>query len=123
MSMKQGLFTMRAFLVTASALALGACGGKVGGGGGNTTTQTAPLCADAPGPAPLRRITRFEYGRTIAALTGVDPSVAQTLPPDEETMDFDDIAAAYSVSSPARRALPGSGRAGGGDVDRGRRPR
>ena len=47
----------------------------------------------------MRRITRFEYGRTIADLTGVDPSVAQALPPDEETLDFDDIAAAYSVSS------------------------
>lgn len=84
------------FSLVALALMGGACGG-----GSTATTQTtsAPLCAADPGPAPLRRITRFEYGRTMAALTGVDPSVAQTLPPDEETMDFDDIAAAYSVSS------------------------
>jgi hypothetical protein len=47
----------------------------------------------------MRRLTRFEYGRSLADLTGVDPSVAQKLPPDEETMDFDDIAVAYSVSA------------------------
>jgi hypothetical protein len=47
----------------------------------------------------MRRLTRFEYGRSLADLTGVDPSVADTLPPDEETMDFDDIAVAYSVSA------------------------
>ncbi len=69
------------------------------GGRGTTTTTGSPLCAASPGPAPLRRITRFEYGRALADLTGVDPSIAQNLPPDEETMDFDDIASAYSVSS------------------------
>ena len=95
---KPGGFATHISLLAAAALSLGACGGKAGGGGG-TTTQTSPLCAADPGPAPLRRITRFEYGRTIADLTGVDPSVSQTLPPDEETLDFDDIAAAYSVSS------------------------
>ena len=96
MFMKLTRFATQSTLVAASALALGACTGKASGG---TTTQTAPLCAADPGPAPLRRMTRFEYGRTIADLTGVDPSVAQKLPPDEETLDFDDIAAAYSVSS------------------------
>jgi len=95
--MKLTRFATQSSLVLATALALGGCGGKASDGG--TTTQTSPLCAADPGPAPLRRITRFEYGRTIADLTGVDPSVAQTLPPDEETLDFDDIAAAYSVSS------------------------
>ena len=95
--MKLTRFATQSSLVAATVLALGACSGKASGGG--TTTQTGPLCAADPGPAPLRRITRFEYGRTIADLTGVDPSVAQALPPDEETLDFDDIAAAYSVSS------------------------
>ena len=52
-----------------------------------------------PGPAPLRRLTRFEYGRTLADLTGVDPSIAASLPPDEESLGYDDIASAYSVSS------------------------
>jgi len=98
MSTKLTRFATQSSLLVATALALGGCSGKASGGSG-TTTQASPLCAADPGPAPLRRITRFEYGRTIADLTGVDPSVAQTLPPDEETMDFDDIAAAYSVSA------------------------
>jgi len=68
-------------------------------GGDGTQSETFPLCAADPGPAPLRRITRFEYGRTISDLTGVPASVADQLPPDEETLGFDDIAGAYSVSS------------------------
>src|SRR5262245_13725107 len=68
-------------------------------GGDGTSQETFPLCAADPGPAPLRRITRFEYGRTISDLTGVPASVAEQLPPDEETLGFDDIADAYSVSS------------------------
>src|SRR4029077_3840707 len=81
------------FLFVAPALLLGACGGS-----GGTTTQTSPLCGTALGPAPLRRITRFEYGHTLADLTGLPADVASTLPPDEETLGFDDIASAYSVS-------------------------
>jgi Protein of unknown function (DUF1588)/Protein of unknown function (DUF1592)/Protein of unknown function (DUF1587)/Protein of unknown function (DUF1595)/Protein of unknown function (DUF1585) len=68
-------------------------------GGDGTSQETFPLCADDPGPAPLRRITRFEYGRTLSDLTGVAASIADRLPPDEETLGFDDIATAYSVSS------------------------
>ncbi|HEY7373069.1 MAG TPA: DUF1588 domain-containing protein [Polyangia bacterium] len=69
------------------------------GGGGSTEQETFPLCAADPGPAPLRRITRFEYGRSISDLTGLPASAADQLPPDEITLDFDDIADAYSVSS------------------------
>jgi hypothetical protein len=72
----------------------GACDGD-----GGSEAEMFPLCAVDPGPAPLRRITRFEYGRTIADLTGVAASVADQLPPDEETLGFDDIADAYSVST------------------------
>src|SRR5262245_42705480 len=68
-------------------------------GGDDTQPETFPLCAADPGPAPLRRITRFEYGRSISDLTGLPASVAGQLPPDEETLGFDDIAAAYSVST------------------------
>ena len=82
-------------LIAGATLAAGACGG----GGGGTQTNGAPLCAVDPGPAPLRRITRFEYGRTVADLTGAPATVADKLPPDEETLGFDDIAAAYSVST------------------------
>jgi hypothetical protein len=89
--------TLPAALALSLALGTAGCGGKVGAP--PATQTTSPLCATDPGPAPLRRMTRFEYGRTIAALTGVDPSVAEALPPDEETLNFDDIASAYSVSS------------------------
>jgi hypothetical protein len=82
-------------LIAGAALASGACGG----GGGGTVSTGAPLCAADPGPAPLRRITRFEYGRTIADLTGAPAALAEDLPPDEETLGFDDISSAYSVSS------------------------
>jgi hypothetical protein len=80
-------------LIALPVLLAGACGGD------ETSRESFPLCADDPGPAPLRRMTRFEYGRTIADLTGVAVSVADQLPPDEETLGFDDIADAYSVSS------------------------
>jgi hypothetical protein len=76
------------------ALLAGACGGDQ-----TSTDDSFPLCSSDPGPAPLRRITRFEYGRTLSDLTGVPASIADRLPPDEKTLGFDDIAAAYSVSS------------------------
>src|SRR5262245_4718456 len=83
-----------ALLVLPALLATAGCGG-------DQVSKEAifPLCSSEPGPAPLRRITRFEYGRTVADLTGVPASIADRLPPDEETLGFDDIAAAYSVSS------------------------
>ena len=97
-------------MVLLPTLLAGACGD------GGAQTETFPLCAEDPGPAPLRRVTRFEYGRTIPDLTGVPASMADQLPPDEETLGFDDIATAYSVSTPARRPLPGRRGGGGGDA-------
>jgi Protein of unknown function (DUF1588)/Protein of unknown function (DUF1592)/Protein of unknown function (DUF1587)/Protein of unknown function (DUF1595)/Protein of unknown function (DUF1585) len=78
------------------ALWLGACGGH---GADHTATKVSVVCTAELGPAPLRRITRFEYGLTVADLAGVDPSLSLSLPPDEETLGFDDIASAYSVSA------------------------
>jgi hypothetical protein len=51
------------------------------------------------GPSPLRRLTRFEYGRTVQALAGLDAAVADSLPPDERSQGFDNMADAYSVST------------------------
>jgi Protein of unknown function (DUF1592)/Protein of unknown function (DUF1588)/Protein of unknown function (DUF1587)/Protein of unknown function (DUF1595)/Protein of unknown function (DUF1585) len=79
-----------------SALWAFACGGH---DPGDTTTESSPVCGAELGPAPLRRITRFEYGRTVADLAGVDSSTASSLLPDEQTLGFDDIATAYSVSA------------------------
>jgi len=62
-----------------SALWAFACGGH---GPGDTTTESSPVCGTELGPAPLRRITRFEYGRTVADLADVNSTTASSLLPD-----------------------------------------
>jgi hypothetical protein len=63
----------------------------------------APICgasvASELGHTPLRRLTRFEYGRTLEDLAGVDAARAAELPPDEKSLGFDDIADAHSISA------------------------
>jgi hypothetical protein len=69
---------------------------------GPSTDSPAPLCAaddGSLGTAPLRRLTRFEYGRTLADLTGASASIADELVPDERSFGFDDQADTYSVST------------------------
>jgi hypothetical protein len=69
---------------------------KSSSGSGKTS---APLCTAAtPGPAPLRRLTRFEIARSLADILGTDPALVDDLPPDEESDGYDNSAAAYSVS-------------------------
>jgi hypothetical protein len=51
-----------------------------------------------PGPSPLRRLTRFEVGRSLADVMGLDPALANDLPPDEESDGYDNSSSAYSVS-------------------------
>jgi hypothetical protein len=66
------------------------------------THVDAPLCSSEEGTlgsAPLRRLTRFEYGRTLADLLGADPSIANELPPDERSLGYDGMADTYSVST------------------------
>jgi hypothetical protein len=66
------------------------------------STASGPVChADdsSLGHTPLRRLTRFEYGRTLADLSGVDPVTTADLPPDEKSLGFDDIAEAHSISA------------------------
>jgi Protein of unknown function (DUF1592)/Protein of unknown function (DUF1588)/Protein of unknown function (DUF1595)/Protein of unknown function (DUF1587)/Protein of unknown function (DUF1585) len=64
------------------------------------TSTTSPLCtATAPGPAPLRRLTRFELGRSLADVMGLDPALVADLPPDEVSDGYDNSASAYSVSA------------------------
>src|SRR5689334_8856533 len=63
----------------------------------------APVCGAAAtaelGHTPLRRLSRFEYGRTLEDLLGVDAALAAELPPDEKSLGFDDIADAHSISA------------------------
>lgn len=81
----------------ATALVLGGCGSH----SPSAAPPTAETChLGAPGPAPLRRLTRFELARTLADVLGADPRVVEGLPPDERSADeFDNNAAAYSVSA------------------------
>jgi len=96
---------MKRLVLTAVAWSvLGACAGSAQHSDpeGTTAETPAPLCAadeGTLGAAPLRRLTRFEYGRTLADLVGADPSVANDLPPDEKSFGFDDQADTYSVST------------------------
>src|SRR5882672_4629755 len=62
-------------------------------------TSSGLCTAAAPGPAPLRRLTRFEIGRSLADVMGVDPALADDLPPDEESQGYDNSSSAYSVSA------------------------
>ena len=96
MSFRAYLLRTRIVPTLACALWVGGCAGSVPD---NPTTESSPTCATELGPAPLRRMTRFEYGHTVADLAGVDPAMSLSLPPDEETLGFDDIATAYSVSA------------------------
>lgn len=67
---------------------------------GSGATPAAPACVVSdPGPAPIRRLTRFEIGRSLADVLGVPSSLADNLPPDEESQGYDNSATAYSVSA------------------------
>ena len=112
-----GLTRTAAVVAIAALLAPAACGG-----GGGTTTTGAPLCAADPGPAPLRRMTRFEYGRTIADLTGVDPSVVGRPPARRRDDGLRRHRDRLQRLQPARGPLPRRGRAGGRDARGRRRP-
>ena len=66
---------------------------------GGSSKTSSPLCtAAAPGPAPLRRLTRFEIGHSLADIMGTDPALVDDLPVDEESDGYDNSSAAYSVS-------------------------
>ncbi|WP_437670170.1 DUF1592 domain-containing protein [Sorangium sp. So ce131] len=83
------------------------CTGNVGEpgaepGAGDPTT-TAPLaCEDGvvyPGRAPLRRLTRFEYNKTVRYIFGDTTEPAFSLPAEEVGNGFGNDADALSVAS------------------------
>ncbi|WP_437962740.1 DUF1592 domain-containing protein (plasmid) [Sorangium sp. So ce119] len=82
-------------------LLLASCSGQFGDlpahdGDGEAT---APLCtAIEPGESPLRRMTRVEYDNTIADLLGDDSRPARGFVPEEESLGFNNQAAALVVS-------------------------
>lgn len=67
-------------------------------------TDAFARAVDALAPAvelaatPLRRMTRYEYARTVRDLLGVDVDADDALPPDDVAAGFDNVAAALPTS-------------------------
>lgn len=73
----------------AGAGAGGGSGGSDGGGGsGGATADSCP--SPTPPDAPLRRLNRFEYNRTVDDLFGDDSRPADALPQDTHSNAVDD---------------------------------
>ncbi|HEU4406293.1 MAG TPA: DUF1592 domain-containing protein [Polyangiaceae bacterium] len=62
---------------------------------------SAPLCGvdTSPGPAPARRLTRWEYNNTVRDLLGDGSRPADAFPADEEALGFSNNATALTTSS------------------------
>ncbi|MGK3994248.1 DUF1592 domain-containing protein [Sorangium sp. So ce1024] len=70
-----------------------------GPGGGGTTELNCQDGAVHPGRAPLRRLTRFEYNRTVRDLLGDTTEPALSLPSEDVGNGFGNDADTLSVSS------------------------
>lgn len=83
-------------------IALSACEGRLASDDFERPRECSPL---TPGPAPLRRLTRFEYDNTIRDLLGDDSRPARRLFPVAEIGNgFGNDANAMSVSPSLARA-------------------
>jgi len=73
----------------------GTGGSAAGASGGGTSTPPAPVCtAPAPGPAPIRRLTRFELNNTLRDLKLTSTATAaSTLPAELKGNGFSNDAA------------------------------
>jgi hypothetical protein len=91
----------RAALVLALPLTALACIGQIGDPPDGITVVEEPLCGEVlrPGPAPVRRMTRFEYNNTVRDLLGDDTSPASDFGAEEEALGFNNNAANLVTSS------------------------
>ena len=82
--------------VLAALLLLG-CNGTIGGSGEQDVNDTVAksLCVV---DTPIRRLTRFEYNRTVRDLLGDTSNPADVLPPEEEVAGFNNQAGALTSS-------------------------
>ncbi len=80
-----------------AAVFLAGCNGAIGGEGERAINDTVAksLCVV---DTPIRRLTRFEYNRTVRDLLGDTSSPADALPPEEEVAGFNNQAAALTSS-------------------------
>src|SRR4051812_13730201 len=85
------------------------CSGVVAGGGQRAATTvpgTPPALAaltgcqgPAPGPAPVRRLTRREYNNTVRDLLGDTRGLADRFVPEQQALGFDNDADLLGVST------------------------
>jgi hypothetical protein len=75
------------------------CVGDIGGDPG-VGSDGAPSCLEGPvaGPSPIRRMTRFEYDRTVLDLLGDDSRPASGFGAEEESLGFNNNAAQLITS-------------------------
>ncbi len=80
-----------------AAALLAGCTGSIGGDGERAINDTVAksLCVV---DTPIRRLTRFEYNRTVRDLLGDTSNPADVLPPEEEVAGFNNQAAALTSS-------------------------
>jgi hypothetical protein len=68
-------------------------------GGESVDSAKGPLCTQlAPGKAPIRRMTRFEYDQTVRDLLGDTSDVAKGFVPEEESLGFNNQAEALGIT-------------------------
>lgn len=96
--MRRGLF------LVVSCAGLAACVGELGDAPGSSSTDPPiqpQACGVAvqPGPAPIRRMTRFEYDNTVRDLLGDTTHPAADFGAEEEALGFNNNAANLVTSS------------------------
>jgi hypothetical protein len=84
------------YLLLTAAFVVG-CNGSIGGSGERAINDgvAKSLCVV---DTPIRRLTRFEYNRTVRDLLGDTSNPADVLPPEEEVAGFNNQAAALTSS-------------------------
>ena len=85
------------YCLLSAAVLVVACNGAIGGGGERAVNDSVAksLCVV---DTPIRRLTRFEYNRTVRDLLGDTSNPADVLPPEEEVAGFNNQAAALTSS-------------------------
>jgi hypothetical protein len=85
------------FCLPLAATLLVGCTGSIGGDGASAIDDSIAksLCVV---DTPIRRLTRFEYNRTVRDLLGDSSNPANLLPPEEEVAGFNNQAAALTSS-------------------------
>jgi hypothetical protein len=72
------------------------CTGEIGGSDESTNPSENALCG--PGPAPMRRLTRWEYDNTVHDLLGDTTQPGQGFVPEASQFGFDNAAAGATLS-------------------------